>query len=80
MSSLIDEKWGAEREASEKIVRRERGCSKFKSTERKLMNKHRKYKYVQVWNWGHRLWMALQAYSGFVCCFPPPPLKTTDGE
>lgn len=48
MSSLIDEKWGAEREASEKIVRRERGCSKFKSTERKLMNKHRKYKYVQV--------------------------------
>lgn len=43
MSNLIDEKWGAERDASEKIVRRERGCGKLKSTEKRLMNKHRKY-------------------------------------
>lgn len=50
MSSLIDEKWGAERDASEKIVRKERGCGKLKSTEKRLMNKHSKYKYS--WNLG----------------------------
>ena len=66
MSSLRDEKWGAERDASEMIVRRERGCGKLKSTEKRLMNKHSKYKYN--WNWGHKFgWLCKHIQR--CCCF-----------